>query len=1111
MRAKACLLLLLLLALVYPTTVQAKESPARFERISIEQGLSQVTIYCILQDSRGLMWFGTEDGLNRYDGYNFTIYKRDPADLHSLSANTIRVIYEDAAGMLWIGTDGGGLSRFDHRIEQFTQYRHDPDNPDSLSSDTVTAIYADASGMLWVGTDGEGLDRLDLASGKFSHYRHDPNVPDSLSSNAVTAILADPAGVLWVGTRGGGLNQLNRATDQFVRYRNDPRNLNSLSNDDVNTLFLGGDGSLWAGTNAGLIRLDLQTRNFTRYNYDSKDPYSLSDGLVRTIYEDSRGTVWVGTPNGLNELDRQSQQFVHYQNDPRDANSLSLDDITAIYEDASGILWIGTTVGGLNKLDNKTRRFVHYRNDPNDPNSLLNNTVWALLEDKDGIVWVGTSGSTNGLDRLDRQTGQFTHYQNDPKDAHSLPSASVLAIYQDSAGTLWVGTYESGLNRLDQQTGPPRSGFPQSESPQGGSPQSGSFTHYRHDPADPDSLSNNIVWAFLEDTAGRFWVGTMGGGLNLLDRASGKFTHFLNDPANPDSLSSDYILYLYEDQAGTIWVGTTQGLDQLIESGAANQPAQQFVHYRNDPADPHSLSSNAVPAIYEDASGKLWIGTDDGLNRFDPATETFTVYTENDGLANDAIACILGDNQGYLWISSGKGLSKLDPHTGQFKNYDARDGLQSNEFNRDACYKNAQGEMFFGGINGFNVFNPVDITDNPYSPPVVLTDFQIFNKPVTIGDGSPLKQSIGETKTITLPYWDYVFSFEFAALDYTLPSKNQYAYKLEGFDRDWNVVDSSRRFASYANLPAGSYTFRVKGSNNDGVWNENGVELGVIVTPPPWKTWWAYTLYVLLGISILAAVWRYRSKEVARKHLEHTMWAVQSERDRIAGLLESRRQLVASISHDLRTPVAIVRGHLESVLSDGQQWQPFIQKLEVMSQELDRLQALLDDLFTLSRLEVDRLTLRLAPMDAVITARRAVAAIATPAWRQGKVEVTMDAAQAEIWVVADEQRLLQVMMNLLHNAVRHTLPGGIVVLGLNYQSEGVAIRVQDTGEGITPADLPNIWERFYRGQSQAGGGTGLGLALVKELTEAMGGNVAVKSVLGEGSCFTVTLPRSVGM
>jgi signal transduction histidine kinase/ligand-binding sensor domain-containing protein len=1079
------ILWILLIVLLIPSPGLAQELPVRFERISLEDGLSQVTIYCVFQDSRGLMWFGTEDGLNKYDGYTFTVYKRDPEDPNSLSTNSILVIAEDTAGALWIGTDNGGMNRFDYSTEQFTQYRNDPSNPDSLSDDTVTAIYEDFEGILWIGTGGGGLNKFDPTSGGFLHFRHDPADPYSLSSNAVSAILEDKDGRLWISTLGGGLNQLDRTTGLSTHYRQNPNEEFSISSDYVTSLFISTNGKLWVGTNEGVNEFDPTNGNFKHYRPDPSDDNSLSSNQITVVFEDAAGNLWVGTSSGLNELIRNEEdtgymtKFQRYLNSPQDNRSLSMDTITAIYEDSSGVLWIGTSLGGLNKLDRNIRRFAHYRNNPNNPISLGSDMVWAIYEDLVGSVWIGTSGPEGGLYRLDRENGHFTHYRSDPADPFSLPSTAVIVIYENRAGNLWVGSYEGGLSRFDRETG--------------------LFYNYKNDPDDENSLSSNIVWSILEDSTGAFWVGTLGGGLNRFDPESGNFTHIRHQPENPATISSDNILTLYEDSTRTLWIGTTHGLDRF------DIQTKEIKHYRNYPGS-NSLSSNAVAAILEDSQGNLWIGTDDGLNKYDRLSETFTHYTEKDGLANDAIGCILEDVLGFLWISTVKGLSKFDSTTGHFKNYDNRDGLQSNEFNRGACHKNLQGELYFGGINGFNIFDPEELGDNPHAPPVILTGFQIFNKPVLPGGDSPLQKAIGETEELVLSYLDYVFSFEFAALDYTIPSKNQYAYMLEGFDRDWNYVDSRRRFASYANLPPGTYNFHVIGSNNDGVWNDIGTQLVVTIMPPPWRTWWAYSLYTILGVSIAAAAWRYRVQKMERKHLEITMWAVQSERDRVARLLESRRQLVASLSHDLRTPVATVRAYLESILSNKENMKSHKERFELMSQELERLQVLLDDLFTLSRLEVDRLTLYPSPIDIVQVAQRAVDAISFPAYYQSKVEVTLQSDYDEICILVDEQRLLQVLMNLLHNAVRHTLPGGIVVVNISGHSDTITLSVQDSGEGITPSDLPHIWDRFYRGQSHAGGGSGLGLALVKELTEAMGGTAAVDSTLGEGSCFTISLP-----
>ena len=1069
---------------VFTAPVQAQSGGVHFGRLSIEQGLSQVTVYSIFQDRTGFMWFGTEDGLNRYDGYTFRIYKRDPEDPLSLGANTIRVIYEDRAERLWVGTEGGGLEYFDRSTGRFIHYRHNPDDPNSLSQDTVTAIYEAPDGVLWIGTD-QGLNRFDPAAGQFKRYLPDPANPSSLSHARVTVIRGETSGALWVATS-EGLNRFDPISEQFSQYQHHPDDPNSLCHNEILTLWAPQEGGLWVGTLDGLDYLDPHSGHFRHYRYDPENPRSLDNDEITQLYQDAAGTLWVGTPNALNEFD--GQGFTRYQHDPRTPDSLAPGGIDSLYEDSSGVLWIGSNIGGLSKLDRKARRFEHYANNPDDPDSLDSNIVWSLYEDQREMLWVGTA--SGGLNQFEQSSGRFIHYQHDQADPDSLSSTAVLAVSGDSSGAIWVGTWGGGVNKLEAD---------QIKGPDGGG---GRFIHYRHDPDNPDSLGDDVVWAIYEDAAGIMWFGTFGAGLDRFDPQTGSFSHYRHDADNPNSLSGDIVLSIYEDRAGVLWVGTTQGLNQF------DRQTGRFRHYKNDPSDPTSLSSNAVAVIFEDTAGHLWLGTDDGLSRFEPASETFVHYTEKDGLANDSVAGILEDENGNLWISSSQGLSRLDPRSGLVKNYDVRDGLQSNEFNRGAFAQGQSGEMYFGGVNGFNAFHPDQVLDNPHIPPLALTEFYLFNQPAAPGGDSPLQKPIEESDELHLSYRDYVFSFEFAALDFSIPEKNRYAYMLEGFDQDWNYVDSKRRFASYANLPAGDYTFKVKGSNNDGVWNEEGAAVRITITPPPWRTWWAYTLYVLLALGLIGFYIRYRLRELERKHLEQTMWAVQKERDRIAALLEARRQLVATISHDLRSPVAVVRGQLEAALAQEENWQPPPRHtLEVILQELDRLRALLDDLFTLSKLEVDRLSLRLASVEGVALTRRAIEALAGPAWQQGKVQVVLGETETdEIWLRADAQRLLQILMNLLHNAVRHTLPGGLVVVHLKRQGKWVCIQVQDTGEGILPEDLPHIWERFYRGQTQAGGGTGLGLALVKELTEAMGGTVTVESTPGEGSRFEVLLP-----
>ena len=817
---------------------QLQETNVKFERFSLDQGLSQSAVLSILQDDQGFMWFGTQDGLNRFDGYEFVIYKHDPEKPDSLSNNFIQDILSDPAGGLWIGTNGGGLDRLEPGTGKFVHYQHDPADPHSLSSNVVLSLHQDRDGVLWIGTNGGGLDRFDAESGRFVHYQHDSQDPQSLSHNAVSWILQDQEGALWVGTIGGGLNRLDRETGRFVRYKNDPEDPGSLGNDSVQSIHEDKEGMLWIGTNGGgLDRFVPETGGFVHYRHDPNDPHSLSSDQVWSVFEDRAGELWVGTfGSGLDRYDRETGRFVHYQNDPGDPESLSNNQVWSIYEDRAGGLWFGTFGGGVNRFDRERYKFRLVQHDPQDPHSLSENMVWSIHEDREGTLWVGTNGG--GLNRLKRDTApgagaeHFIHYRNIPTDTHSLSNDIVWSLLEDREGVLWVGTH-TGLDRLEGDQ----------------------FLHY---PAPP-------VFTIYQDGVGQLWIGTWGGGLGKLDRESDQLVFYQNDPANADSLSDNSVLSILEDREGVLWLGTFDGgLEEF------DREAGRFVHHQNDPDDPQSLSNNTVLAIHQDRQGVLWIATaGGGLNRLDRATMTFRQYTESDGLANNTIYGILEDDAPMveggpnLWLSTNRGVSRFNLRAETFRNYDVGDGLQSSEFNQGSYHKSPSGEMFFGGINGFNAFFPGEVSDNAYIPPIVLTALTQGGE--GIEDGTPVEN----LTEVGLKWPRNSFEFEFAALNYAQPEKNQYAYMLEGFDADW-IHASTQRFGRYTNLPGGTFTLRLKGSNNDGVWNEQGHAVGITVVPPFWQTWWfrGIVALVLLGGVFGAYRLRVRSVEARSRELE---------------------------------------------------------------------------------------------------------------------------------------------------------------------------------------------------------------------------------------------------
>lgn len=862
-------------------TLHAQQNPIKFEHISIQQGLSQSTVSCILQDKKGFMWFGTEDGLNRYDGYNFTIYKNDSLDKTSLSDSYILSLYEDKSGTLWIGTYSGGLNKFDREKEQFIYYKHAPDSPDTLSNNMVQSIYEDSTGTLWIGTY-DGLNEFDREKEQFTQYKHDPDKPTSLSHNRINVIFEDKNGILWIGTEGGGLNRYDPDNGEFTHWIHGDGNPDSLSHDVIHCIFEDKFGTLWIGTDKGLNRFDRKNEKFTPYTHDPKNSHSLSHDRIGSIFEDETGALWVGTyGGGLNRFDRENERFNHWLSEPGNPTSLNNNHVLSLYEDRIGIIWIGTFGGGVNRFNPEKGYFAYWANEPGNPNSLSHNFALSIFEDRDGMLWIGTDGG--GLNRLDRAKMRFEHWLNDPKNPQSLSNNRVRAIHEDSRGMLWVGTYD-GLNRFDKRAG--------------------QFTRFRHDPSNPDSISHNYVRTIYEDTSGMLWIGTFGG-VNKYDPQTQKFTSYIHDPDNPASLSHDRVVSICEDKKGNLWFGTGNGLNRF------DREMQRFTHWVNDPGNPHSLSNNRVQAIYEDRNGVLWIGTyGGGFNRFDCSKDMFIHYDEKDGLPNDVVYGILEDDGGNLWLSTNKGLSRFNPHEETFRNYDVHDGLQSDEFNSGAYHKNKFGEMFFGGINGFNAFFPGDVKDNPHLPSVVITNFQIFNKSVPIGkrqDGRTiLSKSITETEKISLSHKDRVLSFEFAALHFIAPEKNEYAYMLHGFEKEWNYV-SDRRFASYTNLPAGHYVFKVRGSNNDGIWNEEGVSVSITITPPFWKTLWfrcvaAAGLLLMLYAAYLGRTraMRERAKELEKKIKERTSELRLEVKERKRKEKEAKKRAVhASLIYDI--------------------------------------------------------------------------------------------------------------------------------------------------------------------------------------------------------------------
>lgn len=1063
-----------------------------FKHLTIDDGLSQNLVYAILQDCKGFMWFGTKDGLNRYDGYRFTIFRNNPYDSTSISSNEVTALFEDHAGFLWLSA--AGLNRFDPGTETFNRYLQNTARPNSLSSNEVRAIAEDHNGALWIGTTN-GLNRLAPdRQGCFIHYVHDPHNPQSLSHNQINALLVDHRGTLWIGTP-EGLNALpSNATIGFIRYH--------LADDFISSLYEDRHKILWVGTPSGLVRLDQaedKTSTFQLYPLLSAPHLLQWEKSITAIQERLDGKFWVATYTGLIVFDPQTGASQFIRHDARNSNSLSFDVVLSIYQDRGGVVWFGTSGKGLNKLMLYAKPFHHYDATTEQLSDQGDFSVKAILEDRTGSLWISAN---DRLYQLDRAASQWQRF-------HAL-TLRVGGMIEDRQGILWFAT-GNGLWEFESRTK--------------------RLTQHQHRQGDEGSLPNNSVWYALEDDNGDLWVLTAGGILNRREPITGQWTHFRIPGAE------NLVLHrIYQDASGTFWLGSDVGLIRF-------QPGDSSAgYYRHDLANPSSLSYDVVYSILPDPHEPnrfLWLGTaGGGLICFDIAAEKFTQYTEKDGLPNNVVYGILPDHRGRLWMSTNRGLSAFDPPTKTFRNYDVRDGLQSNEFNRNAYFLSRNGEMFFGGINGLNAFYPDSIRDNPHAPPIVITDFQLAYRSVSFRDAdSPLQQPISETDELRLAYHQNTIAFEFAALDFTEPTKNQYAYQLENFNSQWIVAGTNRK-ATYTNLPPGKYIFRVKGSNNDGVWNETGASLRIIIAPPFWKTWWAYACYVILAIgSVIGIVkGRIRRLEKRTRQLEAAVQArtaeVVAREKQISIQAEKLRELdhikstfFANISHEFRTPLTLILGPVQRMINEAAEIN-IKHELRRIQKNGQRLLRLVNQLLDLSKLETGKMTIQ-ARLGNIVPLIKSITMSFASLAEQKHIGLCFHSEADEILSYFDRDKIEKIFYNLLSNAFKFTPAGGKISVQLSVSSNQLSVNsdwvaakqlitdhwllitVQDTGIGIPADRLPHIFDRFYQvdpSSTREHEGTGIGLSLVKELVHLHHGSVEVASVAGEGSTFTVRLP-----
>jgi len=1077
-------------SLSFPLQLSAQKAAFQFTNLSTEQGLDTPNVLKVLQDKQGYIWVATQHSLYRYNGYQFKRFKHDPNDPDSLADIYINSIYVDAKGVLWIGTDAG-LAQYNAAKESFINYSHQADNPNSISNNIVMSIVEDHAGALWVATLGGGLNRFDRDKNIFTHFRYNQDNPRSISSDNLYSVMTDSEGVLWVGTRNAGLNRFNKKTGTFKRYQHNPDNPSSLSHNKVYALLEDARGSFWVGTRGGgLNRFDRETGLFQHFRHDSDNPNSLSSDTVFAIFSDKAGSLWVGTDkSGLNRLDKTNNSFERYQYNPQDKNSLADDDVYSITQDQTGLIWIGTLGGGISKFDPESARFGLV-NSVTKANGLSKGVVWAILKDKAGILWIGTE---TGLNRYDPILDQYQLYQHDPKKPQSLSNSDVRSLFEDASGNLWIGTSGGGLNQVIKHDLVDKNNIAQPLL----------FNHYRYKVGDANSLSDNHVSVIHQDNVGDLWVGTQNG-LNRFNPQTKQFTRFRHSTNSANSLSQNDINALYTTQDGSLWVGTLGGLNKF------EHETQSFTHYQREASNPNSLSHNSVNAIVQDAQGILWLATSGGLNKFNIKTKSFKHYRVKEGMASDRVFAVLLDDNNKLWIGE-NGISHFDPETEVFKNHIGEEAGCVG-VNQGAFFKAKDGQMFFGS-HGYCAFYPQKAIQQSVPPNVVLTDFRLLNKSMQVKDknpSSPLTEVLDQTETITLNYSDNVLSFEFAALHYAAPKKNRFRYKLENFNTNWIETTSDNRRATFTNLSPGDYTFRVNASNNEGQWNKNGRSIKLIILPPMWLTWWAYSLYVLLLLSGLILFIRSQRQKVT-----HAQFLLKQENElvqRLKRLDRLKDDILTNTSHELKTPLNGILGISESMLQgvDGDLSEEVKGNLELVVSCSLRLSHLVNDILDLHQVKSNAIKLHTQAID-IRSAVDMTIAMSMPLAKDKPITLLNQVPLNLPPVEADDARLQQILFNLIGNAIKFTASGKVKVTA-TLNNSFVKIQVIDSGIGIPVNKQRAIFESFRQLDSSSTReyeGLGLGLSISKKLIELHAGTISVTSEINQGATFTFSLPVSL--
>jgi signal transduction histidine kinase/CheY-like chemotaxis protein/ligand-binding sensor domain-containing protein len=1125
-----CILLQIFLFFCLPFNSYSQNESLKFEHLTTEQGLCQINVNCIKQDSRGFIWIGTRNGLNRYDGYKFITYRNDPADNASISNNTINDMIEDKEGNIWFATQSG-LDRYNRRTAKFTRFVHNDANSNTLCGNVITRLSFDAEGKLWIASQTGGLDCFNPRTQRFEHHPHVAGNNNTVGDNNVRTVFTDSHNNIWAGTFSAGLFMKRKNTSVFVKVRLDTKLKNVLVN-NITVIFEDDQKSIWVGTQEnGLFHLDGQ--GDIQYFHDEKQPYSISSNTIYSLNNDTEGNLWVGTENGgVCIYDKRTARFNRYLHDDVDNNSLDGNSIYGICKDRMGNMWLGAFGGGVNVFKKSTAKFSLYRHNAS-PESLTSNFVLDITQDKAKNIWLGTDGG--GLNKFDPLSGKFKSYKKAAESKDGIAGNYILVAREHPDGNIWIGTWGDGLSVLN--------------------PQTGKFKNFKHDINNPNSVANNDIYYLIHTKDQNTWLSPFGTGLDYYDHKTGVFKHYRANKNDSHGLGSDWIYSLCEDRRGNLWIGTCEGGLELMD-----RKTNTFTYFKHSD-NSNSVSNNGITEIFEDSKGRLWLGTLSGLNMFDTQTRHFTNYYKKDGLPSDIIYAIREDNQGILWISTNSGISRFDTKTGKFKNYTTEDGVQGEEFKPHSALKAYGGKLYFGGVNGFNVFSPQHIVDANEFAPLVITSFSVFNKPLTVSQDSenpsPLKQDIADTRSITLSYKQSVFSFEFASLDYSAVNKKQYAYKLENFDKEWMVVDG-KNTAAYTNLSPGTYQVRLKYKNNAGKWSPVSSPLKITIVPPFWLTWWFEALSVIVIAGSIFGLFRYRvslikeqknaleqqvkerterlarltieerqSREAAEKAKEEAESAKEEanrakEEAEIAKVEADKANkaksiFLATMSHEIRTPMNGVVG-MAALLSSTKLTTEQEEYINTIKNSGDALINVINDILDFTKIETGNVEIEETEFNLSECVEK-VLDVFTEKLSHMNIDLLYEiAADISETVIGDPLRLRQVLINLVGNAFKFTTTGEIFIdvkTAKKFDNKfELLFTIKDTGIGISEDKIHTLFTAFSQVDSSTTrkyGGTGLGLAISEKLVQLMGGDINVTSEIGKGSTFYFTVVARSGV